>query len=60
MITVGFRKGVATLTNMILPRLLMQRNVLADQDADPDSAEVEPIQELVDLGELIQAHLRTV
>lgn len=51
---------MATLTDMILPRLLVQRDVLADQDADPDSAEVEAIQELMNLGKLVQAYLRHV
>lgn len=36
-------------TNVILPLGLMQRNVLTDQDTDPNTTEVEAIQKLVNL-----------
>jgi hypothetical protein len=36
---------------VVLLLRLVQRNVLADEDADADAAEVEAVQELVDLGE---------
>lgn len=48
----------AALTDVLLPRRLVQRDVLADEDADPYSAEVEAVQKLVDLRQLVQAHLR--
>ncbi len=45
-------------TYVILPRLLVvQRDVLADEDADADAAQVEAVQELVYLRQLVEPHL---
>ncbi len=46
-------------TYVILPRGIVQRNVLADEYSDANAAEVEAVQKLVDLRQLIQAQLRT-
>ncbi len=50
---------LAPRTYVVLPRGVVQRNVLADEYSDADAAEVEAVQKLVDLRQLVQAQLRS-
>lgn len=46
----------AARTDVVLPLRLVQRDVLADEHADADAGEVEAVQELVDVGQVIQPY----
>ena len=48
----------ANQANVVGPGWFFERDVLPDQDSDADAAQVEAIEELVNLGHLSQQRLR--